>query len=207
MKLLINKLHVIILALAFLSIVSLGIFLYYRAENSVDKRLKNAIREMSLANAEKGCKEDVLATDECEKLKEQIEADSEKSSFEFVEWANKDCKDKNFSESQCEQHKENFIKNFKDDIELTAPFSNLDPQVRAKVEERAATACKMQNLSDEECRKTKIAMIKATQEKQVNIIKMINDLCFNTLTSDLECQNIKATQLEKFKNETLSGEK
>lgn len=205
MKLKISKFHTVIVAISFLFIIAFSFSLYYWLGNSVDKRLENLARELSIAQINKNCKENARTDEECQALKDKIMSNTDANRLEYIAGINKECKDKNFTESQCEQYKEIKVKELREAINATSPFSELDPQVRGKLEEMGNDACKLQNLSDEECKKTKVAVMKLGQEKHAFIVNMVKEQCREAglSASDEKCKEIESKLLEKFKNETL----
>lgn len=209
MKIELTKTHFIIVAFALLFIVATGIFLYYRTDSSVDKRLNDLAREMSFAKADKVCQENDFPDDKCKEVKDKSMSDYNRLRLEFIAGINKECRDKYFTDNQCEEFKETYIKKLKEEIAATVPFSELDPKVRAKIDEAGNTACKLHNLSDEECKKKKISLMRMAKQNREQLIISVVMGCKQRGwdINDERCKEVEAKVLEDFTFKSVNGDK
>lgn len=171
-------------------------------EAMIDDKLDKLMQELAIAQADKACVEDSMTDEKCKEIKAKLVSDSDMERLEFIGNLNKKCRDFNYTDEQCRKYKETFVKKFRVDIDAEIPFSDLNPKLKASIDEVTKKMCA--NMSAEKCKKGKWAMLRMAQDRYKEIKKTVADECEKRNAPTDKCKEIETRMLEGYNKDIMS---
>lgn len=175
-------------------------------ENAIDKKIEGVSRSLTIATAEKVCKEQNISDKACQELKDGMIADTNAQRADFITKLNKECKDKVYSDKECSESKEKVIAELREGIDRAVPFSELEPEIRSTVLKHYDEICEFYKHSDEKCNELKNEILSAVLYKRTKTIESVADECRKRNAPAEQCKAVEIMALREFKNEILNIE-